>query len=333
MNRSDIALALLLGIALTACAHQPSTPASSPEVVAANQDAVYATYGVHNDPNVSPCTAPNCTYVRGPGEPADPIYPEYWVSPWTMYRVFNGYQDNPPPYDGRPPAALREGVDYELSYGASYYDSTWRGATGEGAMMEHYEKKCLPIFPLPNDYTCSFISLGNVAYFVTYPQDRPAGMPPVCLFSLRNHPPRRDFVKHLPYSSGDSERLGAGAQAYSFWVDAESGKPIQTGASPDQTDHPAILFGYAFAPVNGVLQPQSFYFSGYPLPPANAPIVSQNYTNFRATKPDPATTWNQVSGLDIASLPKCQLFDPPATLLQGGKHAPTWKDIGRWGRR
>jgi hypothetical protein len=251
-----------------------------------------------------------------------------------MYRVFGRYRDYPPPYRGRPPAPLREGTDYEVSYGASYYDSTWRGPTGEGAMMEHYEKRCLPIFPIPNNYTCSFISLGEVAFFVTYDQDRPAGMPPVCLFSPLNHPPRTDFVSHLPYSPGDSRRLGSGAQAYSFWVDPDSG-PVQTGASPDRTADGKILFGYAFAPNGGgVVQPQSFYFSGYPLTPPEAPIVSQNYTDFKETKPDPARTWDQVSGLDVSKLPPCQLFEPPqGAVLQAGKRAPTWADIGRGRRR
>lgn len=323
MTRRAISAVLGLAFFVAACAHhKPST-----------DDAVYATYGVHNPPSVSPCAPPNCVYVRGPGEPANPQYPEYWVSPWTMYRVFANYVDHSPPYDGRPPAPLREGVDYEVSYGATYYDSTWRGPGGEGAMMEHYDKRCLPIFPISNHFTCSFISLGDIAYFVTYEQDRPAGMPPVCLFSKRNHPPRRDFIKHLPYSQGDSQRLGSGAQGYSFWVGAQNGKPIQTGASPDRTADQAILFGYAFAPAGGTLQPQSFYFSGYPLPPANAPIVSQNYTNFTITKPDPAKTWDQVSGLDVDSLPPCQLFDPPSTMLLGTtKQAPTWSDIGRWRR-
>ena len=200
-------------------------------------------------------------------------------------------------------------------------------------MEEHYEKRCLPIFPISNHFTCSFISLGDIAYFVTYEEDRPAGMPPVCIFSKHNHPPRRDFISHLPYSAGDSQRLGAAAQGYSFWIDAKTGKPVQTGASPDRTADGDILFGYAFAPAGGVMQPQSFYFSGYPLPPADAPIVSQNYTNFSRTKPDPAKTWNQVSGLDISTLPPCQLFNPPSGELQATssqKRAPTWGDIGRW---
>jgi len=300
---------------------------------------VYQTYGVHNAPADSPCDTPECRYPRAPGDPADPIYPAFWSSGWTMYRVFQNYQANPPPYAGKPPAPLRAGVDYEVSEGATYYDSTWRGKSGEGAMMEHYERRCLPIFPIPNNFTCSFISLGRIAYFVTYDRDRPKGMPKVCLFSPQNHPPRRDFVSHLPYSKADSARLGANAQAYSFWVDAASGKPIQTGASPDQTANGAILFGYAFqANAAGKMMPQSFYFSGYPLPPANAPIVSQNYTNFSETQPDPTQTWDQVAGLDPETLPACQLFNPPSTGMvspgaKPAKAAPTWSDIGRWRRQ
>jgi len=320
--------AILLIPFLAACSHHKAN---------VNDGAVYETYGVHNNQDDSPCASPGCRYVRGPGEPADPIYPQYWTSNWTMYRVFKNYETHLPPYDGRPPAPLQEGTDYEVSYGTTYYDSTWRGPSGDGAMMEHYEKRCLPIFPIDNQFTCSFISLGNAAFFVTYPEDRPKGMPPVCLFSKWNHPPRRDFIKHLPYSKGDSAQLGTGGQGYSFWVSAADGRPIQTGASPDRTKDPAILFGYAFAPVNGVVQPQSFYFSGYPMPPANAPIVSQNYTNFAPVQPDPAKTWAQVSGLDPATLPLCQLFDPPSPRVTEGalmeapaKVAPTWGDIGRW---
>ena len=136
-------------------------------------------------------------------------------------------------------------------------------------MMEFYEKRCLPIFPFtPNNFTCSFISLGDTAYFLTYPQDRPKGMPPVCLFSPLNHPPRHDFIKHLPWSKGDSDRLGPGAQGYSFWIDGRRARPPARScrSAPARTGRRSgwILFGYAFAPVNGKMQPQSFYFSGYP---------------------------------------------------------------------
>jgi hypothetical protein len=165
-----------------------------------------------------------------------------------MYRVFNNYVDNPPPYDCKPPASLKEGVDYQVSYGASYYDSTWRGPNGEeGAMMEYYDEWSLPIFPMDNHFSSAFISLGDNAYFLTFDKDRPKGMPPICLFSDLNHPPRRDFIKHLPYSLGDSQQLGGRVQGYSFWTNPEPDKPpIQVGASPDRTADGGILFGYAF---------------------------------------------------------------------------------------
>jgi len=235
--------------------------------------------------------------------------------------------------------ALTRVVIYEISKGATYYESTWRGPAGEGAMMEHYDKRCLPIFPISNHFTCSFISLGDTAFFVTYKEDRPKGMPEVCLFSPSNHPPRTDFISHLPYSSGDSERLGNRVQGYSFWVAASTGKPIQVGVSPDRTNDQAIMFGYGFmskATADRVdksakpyRHPQSFYFSGYPLPPANAPMVSQNYTNFAMVRPDPKTTWDLVSKRDPKSLPQCQLFNPPSEMvgLTSTPRAPTWGDI------
>ena len=187
---------------------------------------VYPTYGVHNPPKYSPCACSDCLYQRGPGEPSDPLYPEYWTAKWTMYRVFNKYVEFPPPYDGPPPSALKAGVDYQVSYGTSYYDSTWRGPNGEeGAMMEYYDEWSLPIFPMDNHFSSSFVSLGDKAYFITYDKDRPKGMPPICQFSDLNHPPHRDFIKHLPYSKGDSERLCKRIQGYSFWTNPDPTKP------------------------------------------------------------------------------------------------------------
>lgn len=309
------------------------------------EDAVYETYGTHNPPEVSPCASKDCVYRRGPTEPQDnPEFPAYWVSHWTMYRVFKYTPTTMPPYDGKPPKPLVDGKDYETSYGITYYDSTWQGKSGTGAMKEHYEKRCLPIFPIDNHYSCSFISLGDVAYFVTY-ADRPAWMPKVCLFSPLNHPPRRDFITHLPYSAGDSMQLKNKIQGYSFWISSHDGKPVQTGVSPDRTADQDIMFGYGFnataTPDRGdktaapYKHPQSFYFSGYPLPPANAPFVSQNYTDFAMVKPLPADTWDEVAGLDPNTLPACQLFDPPDTVQTGNKgalhatapRAPTWGDL------
>lgn len=308
-------------------------------VSAPAQAQVYQTYGAHNPARDSPCETTGCVYPRAPGQPADPLWPEYWQSDWIMYRVYNGYDKYPPPYPGKPPAPLKAGVDYQVSGGATFYDSTWRSVSGEGAMMERYDKFCLPIFPLENNYSCKFISLGDTAFFVAG-EGRPSWMPKICLFSPNNHPPRRDFISHLPYSAADSARIGKGGQAYSFWVSAANGYVMQVGASPDRTNDGGILFGYGFqADASGKVLPQSFYFSGYPLPPANAPIVSQNYTNFAATQPPPET-WAEVAGLDPDTLPRCQLFDPPAAASGANgalkaapaKRAPTWGDIGRWKR-
>jgi hypothetical protein len=179
-SRAVFAAAMMLFAGLAAVGCNATAP-----------DNVYATYGVHNDSHRSDCAYPTCVYVRGPGEPSDPTYPPYWTSRWAMYRVFNNYQTNLPPYAGKPPAPLQEGLNYQKSWGTTYYDSEWQGPQGHGAMEEHYEKYCLPIFPFANNYTCSFISLGDTAFFVTY-DDRPSWMPRVCLFSPRKHPPERD---------------------------------------------------------------------------------------------------------------------------------------------
>ena len=292
----------------------PSKDSVEPKVV-------YPTYGVHNPPKYSPCESMDCLYQRGSGDPSDPLFPEYWTAKWAMYRVFRNYLQAPPPYDGKPSAPLEEGVDYEVSYGASYYDSTWRGPNGEeGAMMEYYDEWSLPIFPMDNHFSSAFVSLGDAAYFITYDKDRPEGMPPICLFSDLNHPPRRDFIKHLPYSLGDSRRLGGRVQAYSFWANPDPSKPpIQVGAIPDRTADGGVLFGYAFrsawepdavvASAPPYRHPHSFYFSGYPLSPPDAPIVSQFFTEFAMIRPDPAQTWDLVAKLsDGKEIPACNLF-------------------------
>jgi hypothetical protein len=309
-------------------------------------DPINNTWGVHNDWQKDTCANPGCTYLpRPPGVPSDPSYPAYWTSHWTMYRVFNKFQQYPPPYDGKPPASLTAGRDYEVSQGVTYYDTEWHDTTRNGAMEEHYVDRCLPIFPIDNHFTCSFISLGKTAFFVTYDKDRPANMPPVCLFSPDNSPPAPDFISHLPYSIGDSSRLDYTVQGYSFWVAMGSNKPFQTGVFPDQTDNGGIMFGYAFNSkstpdrvrhdVAPYRHPQSFYFSGYPFAPANAPVVSQNYTDFAMIRPTAAETWAQVSNLDPSKLPPCHLFQPlpsggAAPTAAAGAHAPvhTWGSAG-----
>ncbi|MBC2655586.1 hypothetical protein H7A76_09075 [Pseudomonas sp. MSSRFD41] len=283
-----------------------------------NGDNVYFNMGVHNTKG---CTAlnNNCIAKRKAGEPTDPQFPATWISDWTMYRVTNNYEKNPPPYSS-PPSTLQPN-DYTMSQGTSYYDNTYVPADGDGtgAMMEHYEKYCLPIFPIKdNNYTCSFVSLGNKAYFLTYPEDRPKDMPACCMFSPMNHPPRQDFVKHLPYSASRSQNLGGSVLAYALELKPQG--------------QPPILFGYAFnkqATSDGPGQPayqhpQSFYFSG-DASVANAPIVSQNYRNWSNAKPDPAKTWDQVAQMCPANPPDCQLFTPPPSLKNGAR--PQWNQL------
>lgn len=242
---------------------------------------IYPTNGVHNKKGCDKLGS-ECDYSHQLGRPQpEPEFPEYWTSDWTMYRVFK-HDIYPPPYND-PPRNLKP-EDYESSNGWTVYDSTYipTDKDGQGAMMEHYEKRCLPIFPHDNKYTCSFVSLGNKAYFLTYAEDRPPGMPEICQFSLDNHPPRRDFIKHLPYDSKQSQHLEGKIQAYSILAPGD------------------ILFGYAFWRDKFVTNykkykvPQSFFFSGDPsLPYPNAPIVSQNIKNFKVEKPGEAV-WQKV---------------------------------------
>lgn len=303
--RRRLALALLVWLPAAASAN------GLPQALASGGDAapaIYPTFGVHNGPQYSPCpeTALDCLNRRAEGAPSDPLYPQHWVSDWTMYRVFDGYEENPPPYNS-PPARLTP-EQYEVSSGTTYYDNTYKAADypDSGAMMEFYEDRCLPIFPIDNHFTCAFISLGKTAYFLTYEQNRPEGMPACCLFSPENHPPRRDFVKHLPYSAADSARVD-GIQAYALSTPGPGGAPI--------------LFGYAFESAyrtdpglpdqEAYRHPFAFYFSGAPTTPPDAPIVSQNYTNFSAIQPDPSETWDLVGQMCSAPLPNCALFSPP----------------------
>lgn len=310
----------------------PGDSVSAPVVEAADTEPaptddpasrhVYYSRGVHNDYQCDPPSI--CVEVRKPDEPSDPQFPVWWTSEWTMYRVFSNYETWPPPY-ASPPDGLTPD-DYEVSYGASYYDSTYVPADGDGigAMMEHYQDRCLPIFPSGNHYTCSFVSLGNKAWFLRY-DDRPSGTPACCQFSLQNHPPRRDFIKHLPYSPTRSAHLGGAVQAYALTVP------------------PGILFGYAFwkeptpdsvdTQAEPYRHPQSFYFSGSPTDPPNAPIVSQNYTNFRMQRPDPARTWDQVAQMCPATPEWCCLFDGDCPDSEGrstherAQPRPSWAEL------
>jgi hypothetical protein len=127
-------------------------------------------------------------------------------------------------------------------------------------------------------------------------------------------------VKHLPYSPADSGRVGGTIQAYSI--------------SPG-----GILFGYAFnktpepdsfdKTAMPYRHPQSFYFAGQPTDPPNAPIVSQNFTNFRMQRPDAAQTWDRVAKMCPAQPGWCCLFadDCADAGVSSPVRTPNWSTI------
>ncbi|HEX2254989.1 MAG TPA: hypothetical protein VHQ65_17115 [Thermoanaerobaculia bacterium] len=284
MSRVLVVSLLSAGLLLAAPAAAEDPRCNPADPLAATH--VYLSNGVHNDCGCDPPA--QCDFSGEPGRPPDPLYPEHWTAEWTLYQVFEHYQVFPPPYTN-PPENLTQS-DYRVSRGSSYYDASYVPTDGDGigAMMEFYGyDQCLPIFPLRNDYTCAFVSLGNKAYFLNYgkvavgPAENGArppqgAKPSCCRFSDFNHPPRRDFIKHVPYSPEDSTHLGGTIQAYAY-------EPA-----------PGLLFAYAFYKDRTVTDPrtgetfqlpQSFYFSGQPTDPPDAPIVSQNYESFRIEKP------------------------------------------------
>ncbi len=280
---------------------------------------IYSTNGVHSgygcDTSNNFCIAPRDKY-----DLPDPQFPQMWISDWTMFTVTNTAASdvNPPPYTN-PPIVL-EPDDYIVSYGTSFYDNTYQPENPEddedyGAMMEHYNDFCLPIFGKSlkqNTFTCAFVSLGKKAFFLDYDNKTPEGTPDCCMFSPSNHPPRPDFIKHLDVWPDASLRLNGSVQAY-FWeqlwaIDA----------------NPRILFAYAFnrekspqglTPKSEWYQhPQSFFFSGVMNLGTEKeqnmifPMISQNYSSFRIEKPHP-DIWAEVAQwCPVETIKKCRLF-------------------------
>jgi len=118
----------------------------------------------------------------------------------------------------------------------------------------------------------------------------------------------------------------------------------QVGVSPDQTDAEGVMLGYAFDSqptpdrvdhrAASYRHPHSFYFSGMPYQPQvplpNAPIISQNYTDFAMVKPDPAKTWAKVRDLNPAQLPNAKLFQPSNPNRFLGPHGHTHSGSRTW---
>jgi hypothetical protein len=122
-----------------------------------------------------------------------------------------------------------------------------------------------------------------------------------------NHPPKRDFVKHLRYDRNRSSLLDYSVQAYSNL----------------KIDQDGILFGYAFysdatsdfynTSLPPYKHPQSFYFSG---DPDFAPMVTQNFMNFRAERPR-NQVWQEVIEKCPPQPEWCCLFDSDCNVPKG----------------
>ncbi|MGB0713826.1 MAG: hypothetical protein ACPGUC_09735, partial [Gammaproteobacteria bacterium] len=68
----------------------PGTPARADKC--STLDPIYNTKGVHNSCYCD--GAPDgegCIEQRAKSDPPDPIYPDHWISQWTMYRVFDNF--------------------------------------------------------------------------------------------------------------------------------------------------------------------------------------------------------------------------------------------------
>ena len=104
---AGLGLALVCAVAGVQAADMPEASAAAAFKAMKNTPAArhsYYTGGVHNTVG---CPLPgSCVYPRKPGEPSDPLFPEWWVSNWTMYRIYNqaAIQQYPPPYARRRPA-------------------------------------------------------------------------------------------------------------------------------------------------------------------------------------------------------------------------------------
>ncbi|NEO97058.1 MAG: hypothetical protein F6K56_46000 [Moorea sp. SIO3G5] len=105
--------------------------------------------------------------------------------------------------------------------------------------------------------------------------------------------------------SKDSAHVNNSLQAYSErFTDKENlfGYAFNKNPTPDSFDSTAVPYRH----------PQSFYFSGNPDTPPNAPIVSQNYTSFRMEQPS-SEIWSEVAKMLPPNPPLCCLFEDDCT--------------------
>ena len=106
------AVLLFASFCLPGCGSTQTKPKDDPA-----QRHIYFTNGVHNEFQCNPPSI--CVADRKAGDPSNPIYPQWWTSEWTMYRVFNNYEKYPPPYSN-PPTGLTPAACTRISSSPSW---------------------------------------------------------------------------------------------------------------------------------------------------------------------------------------------------------------------
>ncbi|EFA76268.1 hypothetical protein PPL_10029 [Heterostelium album PN500] len=181
---------------------------------------------------------------------AFPFWPTQWVTDWTI--IYTSSDQEPPFSNNNIPPPFKGGS------GRTYYD--WSNQ----AMHEVYNDFCVPIFSNGSDWTCDFINVKGVSYLVTH-DDRPADVPPCCIFGDPWYPPAPNFIQTCGAVQNVTSSLNG--QQVDYW----------TIYLPDSGS-----FGYGFY-ANGTSNgwtPASFYFAAAP-----SGWTIQNFENFQPTTP------------------------------------------------
>ena len=186
---------------------------------------------------------------------SSPVWPNTFITDWEMYHTLP--EEPIPPYpDGKMLSP------YTAGRGRTYYD--W----GKLSMLEEYYDFCVPIFVEGFNFTCHFLNVGNISYFITF-DDRPSWTPPCCIFGKPWLPPSPSTITGaLPFYK-KAEFYGREVNWYRN--------------SPDKPDE--LVFGYGFyADDNTVSSPAEFFFN------AHNGWVMQDFENFTAAEP-PVEKW------------------------------------------
>lgn len=198
---------------------------------------------------------------------AQPTWPTTFITDWLLYHV--PAEDPMPPYsNGAIPTPHRTGR------GRTFYD--WR----KFALLEEYYDFCVPIFVEGFNFTCHFLNIGNVSYFVTF-DDRPSWAPACCIFGKPWLPPSPSTVSsELPFYKKE-EFLG---------------RPVNWYRTTPPT---GLVFGYGFYADMEAQPPAEFFFN------AQQGWALQDFHNFSSDVP-PEEKWEVPAACDnvkVCNLP------------------------------